>query len=814
MRAPSPFRSAHWMLLALAFALGLGFWAVKAAFHQRFGNEFGKQVEDFYENPTLLAALKSFEPAIVLAVPGKTYPDPAQDALRAKFPSAGAEALRQLAEDLQAISDKLRAKSPAGRPLRFDLNQWPAPAAGRGAVAALEAAHWLAQGQRLDKLDWPGLRQAGSAQLMNVPDGVFRQDNPWHGLAGCVYLRGAGGGWLYLEERRDSGDYCPAMLPPGPNGQPALPVSRAAPPKGKDDPAWALPEDLGYILSGVGRLRSPAGAAYAEYTRPRQDGPPDNRPDADTIPRHGPNTKTLHGREREVGFNAVLTLNPATQSLAQRWAVCYTGGQAVCEGLGLAAKDPLRKLAAEMYENAAVRMVAVAVLDVAGGRIEALGSADTDCYRQDHSGLSHAGDCPDAPFVPHVDPDRLRNHALFLDAMPASTVKPVMALAFLNDNPAYRGQGYKKLAEDLKTSNSEEFLNRLFCGDGKPPWQTDTCARPKLAQDAAAALGWNLGCGADGSADCGRLDVLFGRPSARWPVTGVDPVGLDFLYGRLFTEPPERAKPGPAPDEWAREDGQEAETGFRLIQQFRFHEDFVKKCSQKDWEKCQGADGKLVSEGWGQGNARATPLAVAGMLSRLAAAANGAQAQAFPHLLEAMTDAGGKPLALAVQRAARPEPLAVDPALAKLILQGMASHQSLATGGAKNGTAHEACKNVFGAKACDAIDWIAGKTGTPPFGFDNAVLADIKKACHAKDGQPKTGCNLLPYKWYVAAFKTGVGPDAPYDKAVAVLTERNWRRTNQKVQAPKDSEVNLSAELALRIIQALRPPPPSGKPKP
>jgi hypothetical protein len=188
------------------------------------------------------------------------------------------------------------------------------------------------------------------------------------------------------------------------------------------------------------------------------------------------------------------------------------------------------------------------------------------------------------------------------------------------------------------------------------------------------------------------------------------------------------------------------------------------------------------------------------MVSRLAAAANGAKAQAYPHLIDHVGDAQGQPLALAVERYAAPEPIAIDQGLAGLVLQGMASHQT-------GGTAADACKNAFGAAAvCDRIDWIAGKTGTPPFRFDGDTLTEIRKLCYANDGKPKIGCNLMPYKWYVAAFKTGAAADAPYDKAIAVLSERNWRKKNGLVQAPGDREVNLSAEMALRIIKALRTP--------
>ena len=798
-RKISLFRSAHWMLLGLALALGVSFWVGSA--------KFGKKTEDTYLDPHRLAALKTFEPAIEFAVSGHAYPDLTALMLRDRFPSFDAETLDGLAADLQQLDAQLKALSLPGKPLRFNLDRWRPE--GESTREAVQAAHWLAQGQRLEKLEWPGLRRAKADTPMQVPDSVFRQDNPWRGADGCIYLRPASGtGWLYLDERRSGKDLCPVMAGPDMGKNQVIGISRkpAQDAKGKDDPAWGIPDDLGLLLGGLDRIRSPSGAAYQAYTRLPEPG------ESDAIRPHGPNRIRLHNHEIDVGFNAYLTINPATQALAQRWAHCYTGDRGVCDGLGLDGKDPLRTMAAEMYENAAMRMAAVAVVDVASGRIEALGSAHTACYRQDHSAIAHGKECPDAPFRPRYDTDRLYNHALYVDAMPASTVKPIMALAFLLDNPAYRsGPALQELWLDLKTSNSEAFLDRLFCKDANWLWQD--CHRPQQTQAVANALGWNLGCAKDASADCARLDVLFGRPATLWPVAGTHPIGLDVLYGRLFTEPPEPEKVlNTQADDWAREDTDTSNYGFGLIQTFRFDNDFIKSCSRGDycpecvathkrWHRCRGgAAGKLVNEGWGQGEARAVPLGVAGMMSRLAAAANGAQAQAFPHLVDHVGDAKGQPMALAVERYAAPEPITIEPGLAKLVLQGMGNHQT-------GGTAQSACKNVFGTAAvCDSIHWIAGKTGTPPFRFDGDALPEIRKHCYASDGKPKTDCNLLPYKWYVAAFKTSAEPNAPYDKAIAVLSERNWRQKTGLVQAPGDREVNLSAELALRIIKALHPP--------
>lgn len=792
---PSLFRHAHWMLFGLLLSLAASFWLGKYL--------FGLKIEETYVDEHRLKALRTFEPAIEIQTPKAAYPPLTAEALQAKFPCAKDNAVRigSLLKQLQAIEAKLgRLSQSGGKVLRFNLGRWSP--GNSTCQETLKAAEWLAedQGRRMDMLDWPGLWRARFQTPMKVPEIIFRQDNPWRGADGCVYFGPlADQRLLYLQEQRGNAETCPAMAPPGIAKQQIVGINRKKGERAADDPAWGIPDDLGLILSDLNRIRTPKGIAYGLHTQAPE--PTENPQAADDQPKpHGPNVIPLRGRETDVGFSVYLTINPATQTQAQQWASCYTGHSHACDILGLGSNSPLLKLAAGQYETAAVRMAAVAVIDVASGRIEALGSAHTPCYQQDHDGPSHDRSCPNTPFRPRYDTGRLLNHALFVDSMPASTVKPIMALGFLMDTPAYRsGQPLQDLWLDLKKSNSKAFLDRLFClresAGGKD------CERPKRVQEAAGLLGWNLGCTyEDGSPDCAMLDLLFGRPAFKRIVeeSRKQPLSLNLLYGRLFTEPPDsKAEQGAAPSEdWTEpEDTQ----GFRLMGNFRFDRASANACRGQGWSRCKGfrLGGKISNEGWGQGEGRSTAVGVAGMLARLAAAANGADTQAYPHLVDHIGDAKGQRYTLPLEKLAGPQPLGIDPALARLILQGMASHQG-------GGTAHSACVGVFDPKSCDGINWIAGKTGTPPFHFDQEPLAQIQKTCPTTGTKMNPECNVMPYKWYVAAFKTQGGADAPYDKVVAVLSERNWTRKSGMVQAPGDHGINLSAELALRIIKALR----------
>lgn len=800
------FRHAHWMLLGLVLCLALSFWLA--------GLKFGKKIEDTYHDARRLQALQTFEQAIVL---GETDTTIDEDSLRTKFPCADSKALARLEGQLQILKVRLNQLGQDNdKQLHMDFAHWPPPEAN--CKDLLEATAWLIQGRRLETtLTWPGLLKDHSDTVMTVPETVFLQDNPWRGADGCVYLGpDSQGRLLYLREQRTHEDTCPAMAPSGFKENQILGIAR---PKGdKDqryslsdnDPAWAIPEDLGVILSDLNRIRRPEGAIYEDYTQipdnaNAQSADP-NRPQP-----HGPNKRQFGKRTINLGFSVYLTLVPSTQALVQKWSRCYAGDRNACEVVGLDRQESTARIAKEMYESAAVRMAAVAVLDVGTGRIEAIGSAHTDCYEQDHDGPGHVGSCPDAPFRPRYDPDRLLNHAVFVDALPASTIKPIEALGFLMDNPAYRsGQPLSQLHDDLKHSRTANFLDRLFCGreltNGQNPWQWRDCQRPRRVQEAAAMLGWNLQCSEDAySRDCAGLDVLFGRPAGLRLVSGVhrQPMGLALLYGRLFVEPV-GANPEDTGEEAAEEDDEEPESGVRLMNNFRFDEGFARSCSQGQgagrWQRCRGAGGLIANEGWGQGNARATTVGVAGMLARLAAAANGIRELPYPHLLDHIGDANGQIFHVPQEHLAAATPVTADPELAKLVLSGMTSHT-------RGGTADNACASVFGGLTCDSLDWIAGKTGTPPFRFDDDQLVRIQAVC-APDKARARGetCNVLPYKWYVAAFKTEAGKTAPYDKVIAVLTERNWRKSGQKkglVQAPGDQETNLSAELAFRVIKSM-----------
>jgi hypothetical protein len=880
---PSLLQRALGVFVVLALFLALFLWAGKALLQ--------RPVEGVFLDAQRLAALRTFERAIVPLKSLRDYPAPTADRIRSQFdfcadplkdqdreavsarsrrsnPCAHTGAADELACHLGTINSRLNEMSGdrwknrdrfLGERYVVDVDRWieairtpqQQPDAGfeggrkamqQGVACrdALGAARQLAagNGRLLGLLAWRE-RSAKSVvasqfapdQVVKVSGRILEQRNPWAGVPGCIYYGDASqpGKLVFVTDRRQSNrQACVAMRPSGTDEKDMTGIFRRT--AGGEDRAAAPepPESLEVILADLDNIRLPWKDLFRAYTEwPAEEpagGMESSRHASDSgnpvAVSHGPNQLDRLKHKVDAGFNVHLTIDPDAQDIVQQMSQCYAGDARSCRRLGLARDQKFGDFIKPMYEKAAVRMAAVALIDVPTGRIEALGSAHTDCYRQEFGGPGrNAGECPDLPSTPHYEPDRLLNHALFTDALPGSIIKPIMATGFLRD-PRYRRKivadrvsaDFIRLQDELKSSDSVAFLNRMFCAD--QGWAN--CDRPRDIQQAALLYGWDLGC-QEPSFRCGRLNVLFGYPDARRirDDTTRMPLGASVLYGRLLTEPASEAR----------------SADFRMMRNFAFDPGRAAACSRGDdytgagrnrgWRKCRG--GRLVfieSEGWGQGNARTTALGAAGMIARLAAAASGQASQRLPYLVDRISNAHGQRFDLAAHQfgLADPSPLGIPQQDAALILQGMISHKSRGTpAGSRSGTAHPACVRVFDAATCNLMDWIAGKTGTPPYGNDGLTLKEIRQRCAVAPSKGRargeqqdwlTSCSReQPYKWYVGAFKTD-DAQSGFNKALAVLTERNWYRSGSlagKVQSPGDhDQMNVSAEMAFRIMARMR----------
>lgn len=685
----------------------------------------------------------------------------------------------------------------------------------------------------LENLDWRESAVASVVskfqpyQQVGVPAKLIAQRNPWGGVPGCVYWHAGGakangllyksnsarGNRLICENENVSGlaeKDAAALAAVAGTPNDAMPLS---------DLRWSIPPSLDLILRPLDALRLPGSQLYHDYT---------NR-DARTArnPEHygyGRNTATIGGAKLDVGFSVDLAIDGTAQAYAQQIAACYTGAQEVCHKLGVRRLEDQSKgkksgdqpIGHRLQEDAVVRMAGIAIIDIATGRIEAVAGALSPCARQDNDGPGRGPECDNRlPWQPAYRRDLLENPALFHDAMPASTVKPIMAAAFLTDGAYGERLLVQELAAnrptkpptgglrfELMKSDSAGFLDRMFC---KEKGFKD-CQRPWHMQRMAHAFGWNTAC--TDRIDCGQRDVLFGRTPDNVGENGlVVPSARMTMFGRLLTEPLSKGQQG-------------EDQRFHLMPHRDLNPDNIKHCMlgkdgvdspplQKkgdDWRDCRaGYSGQVVHEGWGQSDARASAVGVASMMAMLGAAANGATSVPAPHLVEQLrgvgkTVTGNTQLLTAEQRfeLAPPLPVKVPAQAAQVILSGLNwSH--------RGGTASSACNELWGEDHCRDVDWIAGKTGTPSFHNDNKPLDVIAKEC-----QNGNCSSLRPYKWYTGVFRLGEGPQ--WNKAIAVLTERNWLKGNGTVHGAGDQGPNPAAEIALQVARCLHENP-TGKDK-
>ena len=775
---------------------------------------------------------------------------------RAATPSQAEHIATQLAEfDAALLHFSSRVNARVTQPVGLDAARWfaaasnslgtpiePAELPGQrfqvrcADLAAALTAVSRADARMLEVLAWRGTE--GSAALarwrpeqqMAITTHQVMRRNPWTGIAGCIYLGGhddPGGavgefaaptrfvaGARSVQRRlcgmpemlaasRVASQGAEKRLPSALAGEPGLadPV---------DDTRWMVPPSLLTMLLPLESLRQASGSLYRLVTEADAGADPRAATAMAAAPdgrRNGQNRVVLDGVAVDVGFSVDLTIDPALQALAQKTAACYTGRHDVCRALGMRrSEDKDGPIGQPLLEGAMVRMAAVAVIDVASGRIEALAGTMSPCARQEVDGPGRDPNCDQRlPYPVQYRPDALLNPAVYHDAMPASTIKPIMAAAFLSD----REVGARWLSAEraamkrdavpardslrghLMRSDSARFLDRMFCFDKG----FANCSRPWDVQSAALAFGWNAGC-SEARADCGKRDLLFGRAVGAAADAGANrPPSTTVAYGRLMSEPL-AGKLGAA---------------MHLTPPAALDPAVVRRCaagadgrrlSDDDWEKCRGgAVVDVVAEGWGQGHARASALGIAGMMATLAAAANGQTELRQPHLVEALHGAADADTAALESEmlhwklaAAQPNRLSRD--AAEVILSGLSySHRS--------GTARTACEQVFDARRCRDIDWLAGKTGTPSFPSDGVSLDELARLCSSGDTASRAKLpvcsSLRPYKWYVAAYRADHASSGRWTKVIAVLTERNWLQRSGQVHGAGDHGPNPSAEIALQI---------------
>lgn len=681
------------------------------------------------------------------------------------------------------------------------------------AAAALGEVLWNDRKKRIEnnilvRLDWREKQRLSfddSESVVSFNPRMYATYNPWRSLPGRVLLsdqRTEKGPAYFLVKGANMGLSVTGTKLPG------LQEERHR--LGLSESSRSVPRGLSVLVGDLAPWRNPESIVYQEIIQDK-------------------NKEELPGEiPKEVGLHTVFTIDPELQSKAQIIAECYTGEKKACKEAGIPYPGET------LYEKARVRRVGIAVIDIASGEIEVLASSESPCFRHDITGLGQrpAG-CMDledeSTMAMRVDTDTLLNHALFMEAPPASTTKPIVAAGLLADKTFIQKVGMKDLKQAIWKSNTKSFLNWMFCAEKGIP---NGCDRPKNALAVAHDLGWNLGCDEkDGRENCGFIDVLFGRPISSMPVGfgktfergEFNAVSRSVLLGRFLIDS----------SDGELRDMTEAEL-FPVS-----YLDNLKSCAKVGWEMdeiTKKAGLGVVSEGRGQGNSRATSLGVATMMGSLAASAQGIN-MPYPHLVRDLLRADGTPdvhghplkawgLAEKVQ--------GIDQERAKMVVSAMIlPHRP-------GGTANKGCMKMLGGK-CDEDLGLASKTGTP--GFDMINLAEYNAAWKIYAKQRKRYMaykeqqwrlqrgekipeeeRLLkpalpparpatPWKWYAGFFNSsndikgndgkGNANEGRYDKAFAVLVERNWHASTKVVDDPGDSDSS-AVEIGFSLLRAIR----------
>ena len=646
----------------------------------------------------------------------------------------------------------------ASRPLQWVLSQ-----TRQSGLKFLETLQW--------KERQPASRQmrySGDVQVVMGRESLSTR-SPWFGIPGCIFWTDAATGALIHAGKKvnASNAFCESQ------------VRMVAKDARADADAPQLP-GLPFFLEQLSSWRMPQSYLYQRLIGDRNQSP-------------------VKGQLQPVGLHAQLGIDPHWQNRMQMIAQCFAGVDTpICKSI--------MPGGAERYEGARVRMAGIAVVDVPSGRLVVAASASSPCFEHDKTRSGpKPKDCPDLSegnvHRPRL-PQAITNHAVFTQAPPGSLVKPVLMAGILQS--PLTSASIDGLDRALQRSDSQQFLDAMLCrrqlGSGS---FAAACDRPQRILESVHRLGWNAGC--DGKqewqkARCGMVDLMRGKALADAPAN-LDarlleanlyrPAQLPVLTGHLMVEASNTNSPGwkdmtitaklPTPEQ-------------RLA------------CAQsgpKGYVRCKGPRMELVSEGYGQGNAQATPVGVAGLLGALAGSAQGLPPRS-PHILIDFWTTQGRPdevtNQLLVSQGLAQGPSGLDLAISQRVIAAMETTHT------PGGTAHAACKRVMGVPACLVSLGVAGKTGTPGDADERSLQKLMRdQALHtACVDAGKTRCHELHplprprYRWYGALFKSAGSNQ--YDKAIAVLVHGNWRRTDGRYA----EEGNAAAEIAFHAIQQVR----------
>ncbi|MFW2176968.1 MULTISPECIES: hypothetical protein [unclassified Moraxella] len=726
----------------------------------------------------------------------------------------------------------------------------------------------LASPDRLLQLQWleqmPNRRNMDTTNVARLPANWLTQTNPWYGLAGCVYVptpKTADNptGFLYVDPRKATDEdgvddsmnlLCnhPKLIPSTVKAQ--LPnatdltqgtamadsnvvnQAREALQNLQQKPTLdpnhqihstansntALPTNLATMYSGLGNIHSSQFDrqlldAYQSYQQ-RED----KRSWWQKLTAPPMNTIDIDGSDVKIGYNMALTLDPTVQNQAQQVADCVTNSPNATTDCSTLISPNLQTVANQMHENALVRSIGIAVIDVKTQGVLALASSDSNCYRVDNGDtMLNPKGCPTL-WQKDWSKQNLMNHALYQAVYPGSTVKTVQALGLVRANPRFKNMGNAEaqyLKQVMASSSTEKVANFLFCQSTTSAMtlQRDgqgVCRGIPEFKKASNDMGWSVNCDATANTNnpnCGFKDLLFGKPYNSEPM-----IQSRYFSGVLLT------------------DGKQDLTNKQL----NFTANQVASCVQGNGGRMNGACrsggddiNAVMNQVFGAGNARSTVLGNANSFANLLIADNGDKNRRGVHLVQDLWGVNQIPLrpkawrgdvdgTQAVQQGDQlgSMPLNISQSDARATLNLLSGTLLAGTGlGGGNGTAYSACTQAIGNCA-----WtngvVVGKTGTPGFNYPtrqngrivytpNVTMSMIASQCNNADiragkAKPSVTCYSRPYKWFVYGIK---GKDGQWDKAVAVLVERNFTKAGL-VDDPRDG-INRAVQAGMILAKQM-----------
>lgn len=732
------------------------------------------------------------------------------------------------------------------------------------------ALRTLASPERLLQLQWreqqPNRRNQNDPNVAHMPINWLTQTNPWYGLPGCVYIKTAKTadnqtGYLYVDNRgntmTDTGDVDPltqlcnnprlipvsvkSLLAKSLTGSVTLPNAQAGElnntfnktkndiqnqangvlqtlqDKPTQDPKKriastsktevALPTNLGLMYSELSNIHASHFDrqlldAYQSYQQKN-----DQRSWWQKLTAPPINSINVDGSDIKIGYNMALTLDPAVQTTAQQVADCVTNNPngADCNSV---LSPALQNVANGMYENALVRSIGIAVIDVKTQGVLALASADSNCYRADNGDTTiKPTGCP-ILWKKDWSKQNLMNHALYQTVYPGSTVKTVQALALVRANPRFKNMQTteaKYLKQVMASSSTEKVANFLYCQrtTSAMSLQRDrqgVCPGMPAFKKASDDMGWSVNCADKGGVNCGFKDLLFGKAYNSDPM-----LQSRYFSGVLLT------------------DGKQDYT----TKQLQFTESQVASCIKANGGRMNGAcrqGGDMLNASmnqvFGAGNAKTSVLGVSDMFANLLIADNGATQRRGVHLIEDLWGVNQIPLRPKAWRGDAQSQETLTTATSQLGAMPLNINQSdargalnLLSGTLLAGTGFAACNQAIGSCA-----WtqgvMVGKTGTPGFNYPttqngrsfytpNVTASMVANLCNNADiragkAQPSVACYARPYKWFVYGLKDKNGK---WDKAVAVLVERNWTK-NGLVDDPRDG-INRAVQAGMILAKQM-----------